>query len=197
MATSAADRQRRSRKHRAGDHSLCVPGRCDAVTVTESVTTDVTATVTPPASGTKAPPLGARGRRLWRQLADDGPPLKPTERVLAEEACRTADRLDTLDRILRGDEDSWMRFRSMNEDGTVVAVQITNVLSEARQQQVALKALLAELRTSRQGPAAKPGVPPRRAGTVTGSPGATGKKGGGVVADLAAWVADRSTPATG
>lgn len=31
MATSAAERQRRSRAHRAGDHGLCDPRRCDAV----------------------------------------------------------------------------------------------------------------------------------------------------------------------
>ncbi|WP_420123195.1 hypothetical protein [Nakamurella sp.] len=184
---SNAERQRRYRERK----------RAEQQKAGESVTQPVTDAVTANGVTQVDLSLGPRGRRLWKQLADDGPPLKPAERVLAEEACRTADRLDTLDRILRGDEDSWMRFRSMNEDGTVVAVQITNVLSEARQQQVALKALLAELRTSRQGPAAKPGVPPRRAGTVAGPSGAAGKKGGGVVADLAAWVADRSAPAAG
>jgi hypothetical protein len=167
VATSAAERQRRSRKHRAGDHSFCVPGRCDAVTVTESVTTDVTVPVTTAAEA-KAPTLGTRGRRLWRQLADDGPKLKPAERVLAEEACRTADRLDQLDRILRGDENAWMRLHSANEDGSIVKVVLNNALAEARQQQVALKALLAELRTSRQGLAAKPGAGKPAAGTDGG-----------------------------
>ncbi|MEE3918209.1 hypothetical protein V2I01_04930 [Micromonospora sp. BRA006-A] len=46
--------------------------------------------------------------------------------MLAEEACRTADRLDVLDRILRGDEDVWMRFRSLNDDGSVVSVVVNN-----------------------------------------------------------------------
>jgi hypothetical protein len=35
MADDAATRVRRSRKHRAGDHSLCLAGRCGAVTAPE------------------------------------------------------------------------------------------------------------------------------------------------------------------
>jgi hypothetical protein len=51
---SAAERQRRSRKHKAGDHSSCDPKRCDALApasadVTPAVTTPpVTPSVTPP-----------------------------------------------------------------------------------------------------------------------------------------------------
>lgn len=138
---TAAERQRRYRKHRAGDHSLCPPDREDCTTVT------VTASVTRDAVTRDAPDLGTRGCRLWRQLTD-GAELQPAERVLAEEACRLADRLDRLDAILRGDEDAWMRFR-VNEDGTEVTVTLDKALSEARQQQVALKTLLAELRQSR------------------------------------------------
>ncbi|MEW2442799.1 hypothetical protein [Micromonospora marina] len=122
------------------------------------MTPAVTAAVTAPVAEPRAPQLGTRGRRLWRQLIDDGPKLKPAERVLAEEACRTADRLDVLDRILRGDEDAWMRLHSANDGGSIVKVVLNNALSEARQQQVALRALLAELRTSRAGGQGKPGV---------------------------------------
>lgn len=188
---TAAERQRRYRAHKRGDHSLCDPDRADCATVT--VTPNVTRHGVTPA----AIDLGNRGRRLWRQIADEGD-LKPGERVVLEEACRTADRLDTLDRILRGDDDAWMRFR-VNQDGDEVTVVVNNVLAEVRQQQVTLKQLLAELRTSR---AEAAGKPPRRGKggqARTSGTGATpaGKEGGGVVADLAAWVANRSPSAAG
>lgn len=47
--SSAAERQRRSRAHRKGDHSLCDPARCDGsgvVTAEGSVTTPVPSHVT-------------------------------------------------------------------------------------------------------------------------------------------------------
>ena len=193
---TAAERQRRYRArqaaHKAGDHSQCDPARCqsDAVTVTPSITRNAV-TVT-------APDLGTRGRRLWHQITGDGPELRPAEQVLLEEACRSADRLDRLDRMLRGDEDAWIRFHSINEDGSIVQVVINNLLSEARQQQVAMKALLAELRTSR---AEKPGVSRRGKGGQARTSGSgaqpAGKEGGGVVADLAAWVAGRRDQTAG
>jgi len=81
---------------------------------------------------------------LWQQVAgDEAAKLKPGERVLLEEACRTADRLDQLDRILRGDEDCWVSLHSVNEDGSIVKVVLNQALSEARQQQVAHKQILA------------------------------------------------------
>ncbi|MFG3702393.1 hypothetical protein ACGF5C_31600 [Micromonospora sp. NPDC047620] len=168
MGLTNAERQRRYRERKRAEQ------RNGVTDVTSAVTGPVTRNdVTP-----DGPKLGPRGRRLWEQLTNEGAALKPAERVLAEEASRTADRLDTLDRILRGDEDAWMRFRSMNEDGTVVAVQINNVLAEARQQQVALKALLAELRTSQAGgaapktPGARPPAAKEDVGDVSaGSPG--------------------------
>lgn len=139
---SPAERQRRFRAHRKGDHSLCVPERCNGATVTP-----VTRNAGPQASA-----LGARGRRLWTQLTAEGTP-GPGQVILIEEACRIADRLDRLDALLRGDEDAWLKFR-VNEDGSEVTVTIDRVLSEARQQAVALKQLVAELRQSHT--AAKP-----------------------------------------
>ncbi len=181
MALSNAERQRRYRERRRAEQGG------DAQGVTSPVTERVTGNAVTPSG----PQLGPRGGHLWEQLTNTVPPLKPAERVLAEEACRTADRLDVLDRILRGDEDVWMRFRSLNDDGSVVSVVVNNVLSEARQQQVALKALLAELRTSQAGGPAKPvgGKQPASAGTG----------GGGVagVADIAARIAARRAQAAG
>ncbi|MCX4474824.1 hypothetical protein OOK41_31685 [Micromonospora sp. NBC_01655] len=138
----------------------------------------------------RPPDLGTRGRRVWQQVHDEGPELKPAERVLLEEACRTADRLDVLDRILRGDEDSWMTFQAMSEDGDVVRVVLNNALAEARQQQVALKQLLAELRQSRAGVVGggRSGTPRRPAASAT-------EGGGGGITDLTARIARRAQPA--
>lgn len=179
MGLTNAERQRRYRERKRAEQRNAAGG------VTPPVTKPVTRNDVTPA----APELGTRGRRLWQQVADEGDELKPGERVLLEEACRTADRLDVLDRILRGDEDAWMRLHAVNEDGSVVKVVLNNALAEARQQQVALKQLVAELRQSRA--AAGSGKPPRRTGGLTKG----GKEGGGVVADLAAWVAGKSSTA--
>jgi hypothetical protein len=81
--------------------------------------------------------------------------LSPTERVLLEEACRIVDRCDRLDAFLRGREEAWLTFRDRNDDGSVVEVVVDKALSESRQQTLALKALVAELRASR-GKAAEP-----------------------------------------
>jgi hypothetical protein len=87
--------------------------------------------------------LGERGQQLWADLSGQ---LAPAQSLLLAEMCRTADRLDRLDRLLRGDEDAWLRFRSMNDDGSVIEIIVNNLLGEARQQQVALKQMLGEFR---------------------------------------------------
>ncbi|MDG4799038.1 hypothetical protein [Micromonospora sp. WMMD980] len=181
---TAAERQRRYRARKRAEQAQ------HASEVTASVTPGVTRdAVTAPEAGPRE--LGARGRRLWQQVASDGPALKPAELVLLEEACRTADRLDVLDRILRGDEDYWVRLHTANEDGSIVKVVLNNALAEARQQQVALKALLAELRTSQAGGPAKPGAGKQPAPAGTGGGGVAG------VADIAARIAARRAQAAG
>ncbi|TWJ23118.1 hypothetical protein [Micromonospora endolithica] len=151
---TAAERQRRYRARKRAEQQQ--RGRDAALAVTEPVTRDAVTEDAPTASE-----MGVRGRRLWREVIEGGATLRPAERVLLEEACRAADRLDVLDRILRGDEDAWMRLHTANEDGSIVKVVLNNALAEARQQQVALKALVAELRTS-QGGAAAPQQPSAR-----------------------------------
>lgn len=69
--------------------------------------------------------LSARGRRLWQEI-NEGHELDPMQKVLLEEACRSADRLDMLDGMVR--------------EGNEAA------LAEARQQQNVFKQLLASLR---------------------------------------------------
>jgi hypothetical protein len=142
MGTSATERQRRSRAHKRGDHSLCSPGRCDGHYVTPVTRHAPSETVT----------FGARGQRLWGELTKVPP--EPAARVLIEEACRIADRLDRLDGILTGSDAEWMRFK-VDDDGEVT-VYIGAPLAEARQQATALKAILAELRQAAGRGAAKP-----------------------------------------
>jgi hypothetical protein len=154
----------------------------------------VTVTTAPSRDGV-TPHLGTRGRWLWRQLADGGADggLVAEELVLLEEACRTADRLDRLDAILSGEAAEWMRWR-VDESGTEVTVTLDRALAEARQQQVALKQLLGELRASR---AARVGGPRRGQGgqartSGTGARAARGmKEDGGVLVSLAARLAGR------
>jgi hypothetical protein len=98
--------------------------------------------------------LGPRGARLWAlmsgQVKGDAAAL-----VLLEEAARLADRLDRLDRILSGADEGWMRVAA-NRDGDEVTVYVDKVLSEARQQQLALKGVLAELRQRAAPTASRP-----------------------------------------
>jgi len=93
--------------------------------------------------------LGARGRRLWKDITDLHD-LDPAQTITLEEACRTADRLDKLDDKLTGREDAWAhllpRVDLGDDDTRVIELRIDGALSEARQQQNILKQLLAALR---------------------------------------------------
>jgi hypothetical protein len=190
---TGAERQARYRAHKRGNHSRCDPDRCDGstVTVTPRVTRD---SVTPSPTG-----LGTRGRRLWRDVLDEGE-LAPAERVLLEEACRLADRLDRLDQVLRGDIDVWMRLL-VDDDAREAEIVVDKVLSEARQQQVALKQLLAELRQSRGTAGAAPrrgmGGQVRTSGTGARRPAGVKPSGGGVLADLTSRLAGRGNSTAG
>lgn len=169
MADSSTERVRRYRRHKAGDHSLCFPGRCSALGAETLPET--------PQEGRKAPlreVLGfeSGGSALWDAVHGHGRP-GPLQMPLLVEACRIVDRLDKLDRQLHGED--WLRFRHDPEDEHEVVVYIDRVLAEAREQATALKGIVAELtRTTAQ---QKAPVAP---------------KGGGVLADLAARRAARS-----
>ncbi|MGX4657092.1 hypothetical protein ACWCHM_26085 [Micromonospora sp. SCSIO 07396] len=183
MGLSNAERQRRYRERKREQQRAdqakggSTPPLAAAPAVTGNAVTD-------------APELGSRGLRLWQQVAAEPGELKPSERVLLEEACRVADRLDVIDRILRGDEDAWMRLHSANDDGSIVKVVLNQALAEARQQQIALKTLLAELRQSRSAGGKQP-AGGRKAPTA-GSGG--GGVGGGGITDLTARIARRAQP---
>ncbi len=178
VALSAAERQRRSRAHKKGDHSHCDPERCDAVTtpVTETSPTAVTSDVTDPELLT----LGHRGRRLVSEVLAEHPTLGRRQRVLLEECARAADRCERLDRILLGDLGEWARVE-FPDTGTRFVLVIDKTLAEARQQQAILARLLSELRQSLAPAEEKPSTPavPVPAG------------GGGKLADLTARIAAR------
>lgn len=154
---TGAERQRRHRRHKAGDHSLCDPERCE-----EAVTPIVTASRW----------FRAGGRRLWDEMSGDG--LSGSRRVLLEQACRIVDRLDRLEAILNGRDRSWLTLE-IGDDGELT-LSVDKLLGESRQQAIALKQILAELR---QGDDAKP------------------ETGGGVLDQLAARRAARIANAPG
>ncbi len=135
-----ARRAMRYRKHRSGDHSMCLPGKCAAVTEIRDVTLPDLPDVTGPVQRPDLP-FGDSGSRLWVAVTSVGE-LGPLQRPLLIEACRIADRLDTLDRQLRGE--AWLRFRH-DESGVEVTVHVDRVLAEAREQATALKGIVAEL----------------------------------------------------
>lgn len=177
MGATNAERQRRYRAHKAGNHSLCDPSRCSGATE---------AAVTSPVTGVMRNGE-TRGRRLWREM--DGDSRTGGERALVEEACRITDRLDRLDGLLDGDLESLLRFR-ISDDGTEVTVTVNNVLAEARQQAAVLKQIVSELRQSSAKPAAvrHRGAPDKTSGGVGVATG---------VADLTTRIAERRAQAQG
>lgn len=105
----------------------------------------VTATAPKPPAG-----LGPRGRKLWGLLGDEGL-LKGPQLMLAEEACRQADRLEKLDRLLRGDVECWARIVQKRGEDHPPELVINAAAAESRASQTTLLALLTRL----QGPTAK------------------------------------------
>lgn len=179
MGLSPAERQRRSRAHRKGDHSLCDPERC--ADVTAPVTADPEPDVTGPVTDPVLEQLGARGRRLYREVLAEQPELGPRQRVVLEEAARTADRLERLDRLLRAEVGEFASVR-FAEGRTELVVDRT--LAEARAQQASLARLLGELRHSLAPAESTPSVPAAPAAAPAGQ-----QAGGGKLVDLRARIA--------
>lgn len=147
MAVTAAQRQKRYRHHHAGDHSLCDPMRdCRRGMGPRR---DADATPQPVDHG-----FGSRGRELWDDMSGH---VGPAHRMLLVEACRLVDRLDRLDRVLRGED--WLDDRD-DRFGRVVIV-VDQAVTEARQHVSALKAIVAQLEPR---PKAAPVSPPARRG---------------------------------
>lgn len=130
-----AERQRRSRRHKAGDHSLCDPGRgCGRPQPAPEPSPSLE-----PTRPLVAQSFGPRGTQLWDEMS--GAQLGPSHRVLLVEACRLADRLDRLDGMLSGAE--W--FTERHDDDERLVVVVDALLAEARQHASALRAIVAQL----------------------------------------------------
>lgn len=175
MPGTDAERARRYRRHRRGDHSLCAADRCEAVVHPPPLVTQRdTATAGDVSAGQSVvTERGPRGQRLWDELAGDG--LPPLQRVLLDEACRMADRLDRLDALLEGRAESWLSV-TVSDDGDLRLV-IDGLLAETRQQATALRGLVAELLKA---------VPKGRAPARTGAAPAALPKGIALLKDQAA-----------
>lgn len=87
--------------------------------------------------------LGERGSRLWRETVEVWQ-LTPAHLVLLEEACRISDRLDVLNSMIL------LGSSGVKGDGDELP-DISGVLAEARQQQGALRTLIAEIRQGQVG----------------------------------------------
>lgn len=79
---------------------------------------------------------------MWDALA---PGLDTARRVLLDEACRLADRLDELDRMLTGDAETWAYVREGRGDDDPLQLVINSAMSEARMTATALRQIVTEL----------------------------------------------------
>lgn len=94
--------------------------------------------------------LDERGAQLWRDMggsyeSDAG------ARMLLHEACRLVDRMEKLDRILRGDVDTWVSVdlpRDGSEDEPL-RLKVDGALAEARLHVTTLRQVLGQLRRVR------------------------------------------------
>lgn len=107
--------------------------------------------------------LGPGGKALWRAISEEHD-LDAPQRVTLEEACRSKDRLDKLDEILRGDVDTWATLihDARTED---YELKIDAALSQANSTANLMKQLLAALRL----PDAQTGKKPQQRGGARGT----------------------------
>lgn len=80
------------------------------------------------------------GERLTAELAKDDDPYSLA--FLIEQAAATADHLEHLNALLRGDRDAWVKVKI---GAKTVEVVVNNVLAERRQQSLTLSRLLSDI----------------------------------------------------
>ena len=88
------------------------------------------------------PYLNARGRALWDKLTAGDP--DPMQEVLILQACRLVDTLDKLDAAKRS-KSMWVALAEEADDMGAVKVIVDGLLSEYRQQAIALTTVLAKI----------------------------------------------------
>jgi hypothetical protein len=99
--------------------------------------------------------MGDRALRLANDLKVST--LSGAARALADEAVLITERLEQLDATLKGAPDAWLSIVVLMP-ATVAEVDVCKPLAEVRQQGLALKAVLAELR-AQLGKADAPAAP--------------------------------------
>lgn len=90
------------------------------------------------------------GKSLWDQVTESST-LDPAGYYLLAEACRTADIVERLSGALRSGSNEWVRLADQAEemgDGETLKINIivNPMLGEIRQQRLALRQLLAQLK---------------------------------------------------
>lgn len=88
--------------------------------------------------------LRERGKEIWAAFSADA--LPAGSRALVHEACRLADTLDRLDAILGGRQKEWIKVE-VDALGEVTLV-VDALLGERRQQALAFKMVMQEIRTA-------------------------------------------------
>lgn len=91
--------------------------------------------------------LRDRGSQFWNEVTE-AVELDASGFVLLGEACRIIDRLDRLSGALNGKGRDWLKLSDDIEvvgSTTRIQVVVDGLLSEGRQQQLALKTVLAQL----------------------------------------------------
>ena len=122
----------------------------------------------------KAPTgLAAGGRSLWKAITDDHD-LDAPQLVQLEEACRAKDRLDRLDKVLRGDVDTWAEILG-DEDHLTCRLQIAPALGKANETANLMKQLLAALRLPDEATGKRPQYRGPRGAQKPTTPGGKGK----------------------
>lgn len=117
--------------------------------------------------------LSVGGRNLWKSVTE-AHDLDAIQEVTLLEACRSKDRLDKLDDLLRGDVEVWARVVTDDRsDGS--ELKIDAALAQANSTANLLKQLLAALRLPDEA-----GKKPQQRGGARGAYSATAKAGGKV-----------------
>jgi hypothetical protein len=182
-----AIRQDRYRRHRRGDHSTCLEGRCDAVTPPPA---EDTPTAAPgletgnEAAETTLPgeTFGPSGKAIWDGTLRFGT-LTVTQRALLREVCRMSDRADDLNEAIKEHRDDL---------GTVKWL-----MREARQLAIAMKGLVLELRNSGAAGGSGQADPDDGREHLGNDPDTPVGEGGPGIADITARIAERLSQAAG